>query len=99
MITIINPASLVIKFPYGFLTKPPTNNTVPANTSERATKDDNAGDKSKYSISPSGGNGNLFSPCIKKAIAIPNLKNNEAKASKFEKKSLTLFKIFFIFVY
>ena len=69
---------------------------MPAETSEIATNDARAGDKSKYLINPWGGNGNLFKPCIKKAIAIPNLKNNEAKASKFEKKSFILFIKFFI---
>ena len=58
----------MIKFPIGFLIKPPTNNIIPTETSEIATKDAKKGDKSKYSINPSGGNGNLFNPWIKKAI-------------------------------
>ena len=77
------------------LIKPPTIKARPAETSEIATNDARAGDKSKYSIKPLGGNGNLFNPWIKKAIATPNLKNKEAKASKFEKKLFILFIKFF----
>ena len=52
IITIMNPASLVSKFPKGFLIKPPIININPADNSDKATKDARAGDKLKYSINP-----------------------------------------------
>ena len=52
IIILINPAILVIKFPKGFLIKPPMINISPANNSDKATKDARAGDKLKYSINP-----------------------------------------------
>ena len=85
IITIINPASLVSKFPKGFLIKPLMINISPADNSDKATKDARAGDKLKYSINPWGGKGNLLRPWIIKAIPIPNLKNKEANPSMFEK--------------
>ena len=85
MITIVKPANLVNMFPAGFLKKPPIMSATPANTSEIATKLARAGDNSKYSIKASGGNGNLFRPCIINAIAIPNLNKCEANASKLSK--------------
>ena len=57
---IVNPANLVKIFPYGFLIKPLIINTIPDNSSDKATKDANPGDKSKYSIKDSGGKGNLL---------------------------------------
>ena len=61
-ITIVKPAIRVIKFPYGFLINPPIIKAAPTETSVIATNDAKAGDKSKYSIRPCGGNGNLFKP-------------------------------------
>ena len=61
-ITIVKPAIRVIKFPYGFLINPPIIKATPTETSVIATNDAKAGDKSKYSIRPCGGNGNLFKP-------------------------------------
>ena len=52
IITIINPASLVSKFPKRFLIKPPMININPADNSDNATRDASAGDKLKYSINP-----------------------------------------------
>ena len=52
IIIITNPASLVSKFPKGFLIKPPMININPADNSDKETKDANAGDKLKYSINP-----------------------------------------------
>ena len=61
-ITIVKPAIRVIKFPYGFLINPPIIKATPTEISVIATNDAKAGDKSKYSIRPCGGNGNLFKP-------------------------------------
>ena len=62
MITIVKPANLVKIFPYGDLKKPLMINITPADNSDIATKLARNGDKSKYSIKASGGNGNLLRP-------------------------------------
>ena len=75
-------------FPYGDFKKPPMISINPADNSEIATKLASKGDKSKYSIKLSGGNGNLLRPWIINAIAIPNLNKSDAKASKFSRELL-----------
>ena len=87
---MLSPDSLVSIFPKGFLIKPLMINTNPDNSSDKATVDANIGDRSKYSINPWGGKGNLFVPWIIKAIPIPNLKIKEASESILEKKLLIL---------
>ena len=54
--------SLVNRLPKGFLIKPLMISTNPDSSSDIATVEARAGDKSKYSINPCGGNGNLFAP-------------------------------------
>ena len=71
-------------------------NINPVNNSNKATKDARAGDRSKYSINPWGGKGNLPRPWIIKAIPIPNLKNKDANASILEKKLFTSEQIFLL---
>ena len=44
---MFSPDSLVSIFPKGFLIKPPMININPADNSDKATKDDSAGDKLK----------------------------------------------------
>ena len=59
---MLSPESLVNKLPKGFLTKPLMININPESSSDIATVEAIAGDKSKYSINPWGGNGNFFAP-------------------------------------
>ena len=92
IITIVKLAILVNILPYGLLIKPAIIRMAPADNSDIATKLARNGDKSKYSINPSGGSGNLFSPCIIKAIPIPNLNRWLAKDSKFNSESLSFLK-------
>ena len=61
-ITIFNPTNLVSVCPIGFLIKFAIIKIIPVDTSDIATKLARNGDKSKYSISPSGGNGNFPNP-------------------------------------
>ena len=87
-ITIFNPANLVSVWPIGFLIKLAMIRIIPVDTSDIATKLARNGDKSKYSIRFSGGNGNFPSPYIINAIPTPILNESDPKASKFEKKLL-----------
>ena len=59
---IFKPANLVNIFPIGFLIKFAIIRIIPVDTSDIATKLARNGDKSKYSISPSGGKGNFPRP-------------------------------------
>ena len=87
-ITIFKPANLDNVWPIGFFIKFAIMRIIPVDTSDIATKLARNGDKPKYSISPSGGKGNLPIPYKMKAIPTPNLNKSELSASKFEKKSL-----------
>ena len=59
---MFSPESLVNMLPNGFLIKPLMISTNPESSSDIATVEAIAGDKSKYSINPWGGNGNFFAP-------------------------------------
>ena len=61
-ITIFKPANLDNVWPIGFLIKFAIISITPVDTSDIATKLARNGDRSKYSISPSGGKGNLPIP-------------------------------------
>jgi len=62
IMVIVRALTLVIKFPTGPLMKPPTIKNNPPPNSASATKDARKGEKPKYLIKASGGNGNLLSP-------------------------------------
>tara|TARA_Y100000590_G_C14867447_1_gene693785 strand:- start:189 stop:470 length:282 start_codon:yes stop_codon:yes gene_type:complete len=87
---MFRPANLVKVFPIGFLIKWDIIKTIPVVNSDIATKLARNGDNPKYSISPSGGKGNLPIPYKMNAIPTPNLKERDPNASKFEKKLLNL---------
>ena len=85
---IFKELALVIKFPTGPLIKPPIIRNNPAPNSAKSTKDAKKGEKPKYLIKASGGNGNLLSPCMLNAIPSPNLINQGDKNCTFEKNLL-----------
>ena len=61
-ITIFSPANLVNVCPIEFLIKIAIIKTTPLATSDTATKLARNGERPKYSVSPTGGKGNLPSP-------------------------------------
>ena len=59
---MFNPANLVKVFPIELFKKFAIINITPVDTSEIATKLARNGERPKYSVSPSGGKGNLPTP-------------------------------------
>ena len=59
---MFKPANLVKVFPIEFFKKFAIINITPVDTSEIATKLARNGERPKYSVSPSGGKGNLPTP-------------------------------------
>ena len=94
---IVKALALVIKLPIGPFIKPPIIKNNPAPNSARATKDARKGEKPKYLIKASGGNGNLLNPCKQNAIPNPNLINQGDKNWMLEKNLLIWLSNLFIF--
>ena len=88
---IVKALALVIKLPIGPFINPPIIKNNPAPNSARATKDAKKGEKPKYLIKTSGGNGNLLNPCKLNATPNPNLINQGDKNCMLEKNLLMLF--------
>ena len=95
-IAIAKALTLVIRLPMEPLIKPPIMINNPAPNSVSATKDARKGEKPKYSIKTSGGNGNLLNPWMLKAIPSPNLINHGDRKNILEKKLFNLLSSLFI---